>query len=94
MIRNRRSDPMNTFPADASDNRKTSSPHRRQPRIVLMGMGGTIASSADSVTHWHDYKVTATIDTVLAAVPQVQELADIRCEQICNIDSHEIDNAC
>ncbi|WP_244545137.1 type II asparaginase [Collimonas sp. OK607] len=68
------------------------SPHRRLPRIVLMGVGGTIASSADNPTQLHDYKVTATIDTVLAAVPQVQELGDIRCEQICNVDSHEIDN--
>ncbi|SFB28549.1 L-asparaginase [Collimonas sp. OK607] len=57
-----------------------------------MGVGGTIASSADNPTQLHDYKVTATIDTVLAAVPQVQELGDIRCEQICNVDSHEIDN--
>ncbi|WP_211451408.1 type II asparaginase [Collimonas antrihumi] len=87
---------MNTFPpgeSGALDNDKKLSPHRRLPRIVLMGMGGTIASSADSATQLHDYKVTATIDAVLAAVPQVLGLADIRCEQICNVDSHEIDNA-
>lgn len=66
---------------------------RRRPRIVLLGMGGTIASSADSATRLHDYKVSATIEDVLAAVPQAQELADIRCEQVANVDSHEIDNA-
>jgi L-asparaginase len=26
-------------------------------------------------------------------VPQAQELADIRCEQVANVDSHEIDSA-
>ena len=63
-----------------------------RPRVVLLGTGGTIASSATAATQLHDYEVTATIDAVLAAVPQVQELASIRCEQIVNIDSHSIDN--
>lgn len=92
-------DTMSTFPprqsglpaAVSSDDGISS--HRRRPRIVLMGMGGTIASAADRATQLHDYKVTATIDAVLAAVPQVQELAEIRCEQVANVDSHAIDNA-
>lgn len=66
---------------------------RQRPRIVLLGTGGTIASSAAAATQLHDYSVTATIDAVLAAVPQVHELASISCEQIVNIDSHAIDNA-
>lgn len=66
---------------------------RRQPRIVLLGMGGTIASSAGLATQLHDYKVTDPVEAVLAAVPQAHELADIRCEQLANIDSHAIDNA-
>lgn len=65
---------------------------RQRPRIVLLGTGGTIASTAVAATQLHDYSVTATIDALLAAVPQVQELASIRCEQIVNIDSHSIDN--
>lgn len=65
---------------------------RQRPLIVLLGTGGTIASSAAAATQLHDYSVTATIAAVLAAVPQVRELAQIRCEQIVNIDSHAIDN--
>ncbi|NML35377.1 asparaginase [Paraburkholderia sp. G-4-1-8] len=78
--------------AGASDSGKASS-RRRQPRIVLLGMGGTIASSAGVATQLHDYTVTDTVEAVLAAVPQAHELADIRCEQLANIDSHAIDNA-
>lgn len=69
-----------------------ASSRRRQPKIVLLGMGGTIASSAGVATQLHDYTVTDTVEAVLAAVPQARELADIRCEQLANIDSHAIDN--
>lgn len=93
---------MNVLPPDPSRRRRAAprqpaseqaASQRRRPRIVLLGMGGTIASSADSAAQLHDYKVSATIEDILAAVPQVQELADIRCEQVANVDSHEIDNA-
>ncbi len=76
----------------AADKEAVAATQRQRPRIVLLGTGGTIASSAIAATQLHDYAVTATIEAVLAAVPQVRELASIRCEQIVNIDSHAIDN--
>lgn len=63
------------------------------PGIAILGTGGTIASSSSSATQLHDYKLTADIHAVLAAVPQIGEIADIRAEQIVNVDSHDIDNA-
>ena len=76
----------------APGNETVAATQRQRPRIVLLGTGGTIASSAATATQLHDYSVTASIDAVLAAVPQARELASIRCEQIVNIDSHAIDN--
>ncbi|MBN8443626.1 MAG: asparaginase [Thauera sp.] len=65
----------------------------RLARIVLLGTGGTIASSAADAAQLHDYQVTVGVDAILAAVPQVRQLADVRCEQLMNVESHEIDNA-
>ncbi len=70
----------------------TSSTLCDRPNIVLIGTGGTIASSAGSATELQGYKVTASIDEVLAAVPNVNDLAKIRCEQVVNVESHQIDN--
>lgn len=63
------------------------------PRIVLVGTGGTIASSAADAAQLHDYRVSEGVEAILAAVPQVRTLADVRCEQLMNVESHEIDNA-
>ncbi|MFT4064080.1 type II asparaginase [Paraburkholderia sp.] len=62
-------------------------------RIVILGVGGTIAASASSATKTHDYELTGTLDTVLAQVPQLGELARIGTEQVANVASHEVDNA-
>lgn len=56
-------------------------------RIVLLGTGGTIAATAGQATVLTDYAVTESIASMLDAVPGVHGLADIRCEQVCNIDS-------
>ncbi|TAH42361.1 MAG: type II asparaginase [Betaproteobacteria bacterium] len=63
------------------------------PRIALLGTGGTIASSARDATQLHDYRVTEAVDAILAAVPQIHDLAQVQCEQLMNVESHEIDNA-
>ncbi|ATE59241.1 type II asparaginase [Thauera sinica] len=63
------------------------------PRIALLGTGGTIAASARDAVQLHDYRVTEGVDAILAAVPQVRELAEVHCEQLMNVESHEIDDA-
>lgn len=62
------------------------------PRIVLLGTGGTIASSGASATQLHDYRVTATLEDVMASVPQIHTLGSLSGEQLFNVPSHDIDN--
>lgn len=64
----------------------------RKPRIALFATGGTIASSAGSQTQLRDYQVTSKINEMIAAVPMVNELAHLQAEQVCNIESHKIDD--
>jgi L-asparaginase len=62
----------------------------RLPNIVLLGTGGTIASTANSATALTDYAVTQGVETLLTAVPEIATLANIRCRQVLNVESHEI----
>ena len=60
-------------------------------RILLLATGGTIAGQAADPTRLNDY--TAGVlggDALLAAVPQLQELAAIDVEQIANVDSADL----
>jgi L-asparaginase len=83
-----RRDPMNPVPSSESPE-----PHAGLPRIALLGTGGTIAAVAADATQLQEYTVSTPIDELLAAVPQVRELADVQCEQVVNVDSRDIDNA-
>ncbi|AKT51915.1 asparaginase [Arsenicicoccus sp. oral taxon 190] len=61
------------------------------PRIVVVGTGGTIAgSSAATTTKRYQAGVLGVAD-LLAAVPSLAEVAEIRCEQLYQIDSVEMD---
>ena len=61
------------------------------PRIVVLAMGGTIAGSAPSATDTSGYRAaTASIDEVLAAVPEVHSIASISSEQFAQIDSSDL----
>ncbi|WP_353149748.1 asparaginase [Pollutimonas bauzanensis] len=62
------------------------------PTIVLLGTGGTIASTAHHATALTDYAVTQGIESLLAAVPEMTALANIRCRQVFNVESHAITN--
>src|SRR3546814_11521610 len=62
------------------------------PHIVLLGTGGTIASTAPDATTLTDYTVTEGIDALLGAVPGIATLANIECRQVFNVDSRAITN--
>jgi L-asparaginase len=64
-----------------------------RPSVLILGTGGTIASTAAQSTVLSGYTVTEGIDSLLDAVPEVNAVADVRCEQFCNVDSRAIDNA-
>ena len=60
-------------------------------RLLLLATGGTIAGCADDSATLNDY--TAGVlggDALLAAVPQLTDLAAIRVEQIANVDSADL----
>lgn len=61
------------------------------PHVVVVGTGGTIAGSSAATTAKHYQAGVVTVEDLLAAVPQVGELAAVTCEQLCQIDSVEMD---
>lgn len=57
-------------------------------RIYVIACGGTIAGKAASAEDLTGYTAgEATIDELLAAVPEMARYADVQGEQFCNIDS-------
>ncbi|ENO89685.1 asparaginase [Thauera linaloolentis] len=63
----------------------------RKPRIALIATGGTIAGTAASPTDTTGYSAGRLgAEDLLAAVPQLAELADIRAEQPFSIDSKDM----
>ena len=60
-------------------------------RVLLLATGGTIAGQAADPTRLNNYTAGALSgDAVLAAVPQLQDLAVIEVEQIANVDSADL----
>ena len=70
-----------------------NSPKSLRPRVALLATGGTIASSGESRAQLQDYRVDTKIEDMLANVPLVCELADFECEQISNVESHQLNDA-
>lgn len=64
------------------------------PNVKILATGGTIAGSASSTTEMTAYKAGELgIQTLLAAVPQIKEYANVSGEQICKISSNNITDA-
>ena len=64
-----------------------------QPRVVILGTGGTIAAAATESSNTTDYALAHGIDAVLSTLPQMASHAQVRAEQVANLPSQEIDNA-
>lgn len=57
------------------------------PQVVVIGTGGTIAGRR-SAAHGNEYASAVTaIDDIVAAVPGIERLADVRAEQLFQVDS-------
>lgn len=58
------------------------------PTVVVLATGGTIVSSGASATQMTGYSITNfSVEMLTAAVPALQEIANIECRQVANIDS-------
>jgi L-asparaginase len=60
------------------------------PNIVILATGGTIAGAAASGTQAAYTSGAVTIDAMVAAVPGIKDLANIKGEQISNVGSQDM----
>ena len=64
--------------------------NRNLPNIVILATGGTIAGAAATGTQAGYTSGAVTIDAMLAAVPGIKDLANIKGEQISNVGSQDM----
>ena len=62
----------------------------KRPNVVILATGGTIAGAAATRTQAGSTSGAVTIDAMLAAVPGIADLANIKGEQISNVGSQDI----
>lgn len=63
-----------------------------KPNITILATGGTIAGAGTSSTKSEYSAGAVTVDKLLSAVPSINEMANIKGEQISNIGSQEMNN--
>src|SRR5246127_1444948 len=63
---------------------------KKLPNIEILATGGTIAGAAASGTQASYTSGAVTIDAMLAAVPGIKDLANIKGEQISNVGSQDM----
>jgi L-asparaginase len=68
----------------------TASAQDRKPNVVILATGGTIAGAAATGTQSGYRSGAVGIDTMIAAVPGITDLADIKGEQISNVGSQDM----
>ncbi|WP_051091227.1 asparaginase [Methylopila sp. M107] len=60
----------------------------KKPNIVVIGTGGTIAGAGASTVNTGDYdSAKVAVDKIIAAVPEMKQVANVRGEQIFQIGS-------
>lgn len=65
-----------------------------KPNVTILATGGTIAGSSASNTDTTDYKAGSLgVDILIAAVPQMAEVAQVKGEQISNIVSGDVNSS-
>ena len=67
-----------------------SAAQQKKPNIVILATGGTIAGAAATGTQAGYTSGAVTIDAMIAAVPGIKDLANIKGEQISNVGSQDM----
>jgi L-asparaginase len=62
----------------------------KKPNVVILATGGTIAGAAATGTQAGYTSGAVTIDAMLAAVPGIKEMANIKGEQVSNVGSQDM----
>lgn len=63
---------------------------QKKPNVVILATGGTIAGAAASGTQAAYTSGAVTIDAMIAAVPGIKDMANIKGEQISNVGSQDM----
>lgn len=63
---------------------------QKKRNVVILATGGTIAGAAATGTQSGYTSGAVTIDAMLAAVPGIDKLADIKGEQVANVGSQDM----
>jgi len=67
-----------------------SAAQARKPNITILATGGTIAGAAATGTQAGYTSGAVTIDAMIAAVPGIRDLANIKGEQVSNVGSQDM----
>ena len=67
-----------------------SAAQARKPNVVIRATGGTIAGAAATGTQADYTSGAVTIDAMIAAVPGIKDLANIKGEQVSNVGSQDM----
>src|ERR1044072_133417 len=67
-----------------------SNAQTKQPNITILATGGTIAGAAATGTQSGYTSGAVTIDAMIAAVPGIKDLANIKGEQVSNVGSQDM----
>jgi len=62
----------------------------RKPNVTILATGGTIAGAAATGTQAGYTSGAVTIDAMIAAVPGIRDLANIKGEQVSNVGSQDM----
>ena len=83
---------MRTLIALAAALLMTTSAHAQtKPIVYVLSTGGTIAGAGSSATDLQNYKPGSILgEQLVKAVPQISQIADVRVEQIVNVNSSDI----
>src|SRR4051812_8814380 len=66
-------------------------PDQNLPIVWVLSTGGTISGKGGSSTSLTEYKVGTFLgEELVAAVPEIKQVATIRAEQITNVVSHDL----
>jgi asparaginase len=63
---------------------------QKKPNIAILATGGTIAGAAATGTQAGYKSGAVTIDAMIAAVPGIKDMANIKGEQISNVGSQDM----
>src|SRR3974390_1822208 len=62
-----------------------------KPLVYVLSTGGTISGRGDSSTNLTDYRSgSVTGDQLIAGVPEIKAVSDVKVEQIANVSSTDI----